>query len=208
MNLSLVLLVLSAFVAYLIYDMFKKSRQEQQIIQAQTASPQATNKLRPTYAAECGILKCLHEEKMNGLKHKSISIHLLEDPAERGELSSEGKMKVREVVEQIQNTHKLHLLVSRNAEVSNPLLKYLRELQLPEIGFQSTEGGVAILRQLNCNIHLESQPLLYKTLVQYLPNVWMTDSARTGEKFINQYKSEWEMLTSLGQLSTARRKEE
>lgn len=115
---------------------------------------------------------------------------------------------MREVVEQIQNTHKLHLLVSRNTEVSNPLLKYLRELQLPEIGFQSTEGGVAILRQLNCNIHLESQPSLYKTLVQYLPNVWMTDSARTGEKFINQYKSEWEMLTSLGQLSTARRKEE
>lgn len=87
MNLSLVLLLLSAFVAYLIYDMFKKSRQEQQIIQAQTASPQATNKLRPSYAAECGILKCLHEEKMNSLKHKSISIHLLEDPAERGELS-------------------------------------------------------------------------------------------------------------------------
>jgi hypothetical protein len=32
------------------------------------------------------------------LKHKSISIHLLEDTAEKGELSSEGKVKIKEVI--------------------------------------------------------------------------------------------------------------
>jgi hypothetical protein len=84
MNLSLVLLVLSAFVAYLIYDMFKKSRQEQQIAQAQSPQIQQGGKLKPSYAAECGILKCLHEDKINNLKHKSISIHLLEETAEKG----------------------------------------------------------------------------------------------------------------------------
>lgn len=54
MNLSLVLLVLSAFVTYLIYDMFKKSRQEQQIVQAQNqaqSGPAQSNKLRPNYSA-------------------------------------------------------------------------------------------------------------------------------------------------------------
>lgn len=91
MNLSLVLLVLSVIVAYLIYDMFKKSRQEQQLAQAQNpqTNPQAQqgSKLKPTYSAECSILKSLHEQKMSGLKHKSISIHLLEESAERGEIS-------------------------------------------------------------------------------------------------------------------------
>ena len=88
MNLSLLLLVLSAFVAYLIYDMFKKSRQEQQIAQAQSPQAPQGNKLKPNYAAECSILKGLHEEKLSKLKHKSISIHLLEETLEKGELSS------------------------------------------------------------------------------------------------------------------------
>lgn len=81
MNLSLILLVLSAFVAYLIYDMFKKSRQEQQIAQVQNPQPQQGGKLKPSYTAECSILKSLHEEKLSNLKHKSISIHLFEETA-------------------------------------------------------------------------------------------------------------------------------
>lgn len=79
MNLSLVLLVLSVFVAYLIFDMFKKARQEQQINQVQQSnvpSNSSTSKLKPSYSVECSILKKLHDEKMNNLKHKSISIHL------------------------------------------------------------------------------------------------------------------------------------
>lgn len=91
MNLSLVLLVLSVIVAYLIYDMFKKSRQEQQLAQAQNpqTNPQAQqgNKLKPSYTTECSILKALHEQKINTLKHKSVSIHLLEESPERAELS-------------------------------------------------------------------------------------------------------------------------
>lgn len=73
------MLVLSAFVAYLIYDMFKKARQEQQIQLAQQAQTRAPpNKLRPNYSAECNILKHLHEQKQSTIKHKSISIHLAE----------------------------------------------------------------------------------------------------------------------------------
>jgi len=88
MNLSLVLLVLSAFVAYLIYDMFKKTRQQQQLAQAQQPQSQfSPGKLRPSYAAECTILRQLYEDKMNNLRHKSISIHLIEEPAEKPELS-------------------------------------------------------------------------------------------------------------------------
>lgn len=54
MNLTLVFLVLSAIATYLIYDTFKKSRQEQQLAQVQNPQPhsqQQTNKLKPTYAA-------------------------------------------------------------------------------------------------------------------------------------------------------------
>lgn len=79
MNLSLVLLVLSIIVAYLIYDMFKKSRQEQQLAQVQASRQHQTNKLRPSYSAECAILKGLYEDKMNSLVHKRITIHLLEE---------------------------------------------------------------------------------------------------------------------------------
>jgi len=51
MNLSLVLFVLSVFVAYLIYDMFKKTRQQQQLAQAQQTQTQLSpGKLRPSYA--------------------------------------------------------------------------------------------------------------------------------------------------------------
>lgn len=57
------------------------------------------------------------------------------------------------------------------------------------------------MRQLNCNIHLESEIALYKTLVQYLPNVWVADAAKTGERLVNQYKNEWDMITSLSQIS-------
>jgi hypothetical protein len=48
---------------------------------------------------------------------------------------------------------------------------------------------VAVLRQLNCHIHLESQQSLYKTIVQYLSNVWLADSGKS-EVAVNQYRSE------------------
>lgn len=60
MNLSLALLILSTMVAYLIYDIFKKSRQEQQIANVQNVQQEQSGKLKPSYTAECGILKCLH----------------------------------------------------------------------------------------------------------------------------------------------------
>ncbi len=60
---------------------------------------------------------------------------------------------------------------------------------------------MAVLRQLNCNIHLESEVSLFKTLVQYLPNVWVADAGKSAENFNNQFRNEWDMLTSLTQIS-------
>lgn len=68
---------------------------------------------------------------MNALRHKSVSIHLLEQTPERAELSAEGREKIKEVIDTIKQTHKLHLLVCRRAEVTNPLVKFLRELGVP-----------------------------------------------------------------------------
>ena len=65
MNLSLVLMVLCAFVGFLLYDMFKKSRQQQELAQAQATSidrsTRSSRALKPNYAAECSILRALHE---------------------------------------------------------------------------------------------------------------------------------------------------
>lgn len=72
---------------------------------------------------------------------------------------------------------------------------------MSEIGFQSIEGAVAVLRQLNCNIHLESEVTLYKTLIQYLPNVWVADAGKTAENLANQFRNEWDMVTALTQIS-------
>ena len=71
---------------------------------------------------------------------------------------------------------------------------------MPEIGFQSIEGAVAVLRQRNCNIHLESEVTLYKTLVQYLPNIWVADAGKTGENMAFQFRNEWDMVNALTQI--------
>jgi hypothetical protein len=129
MNLSLVLLVLSVFVAYLIYDMFKKTRQQQQLAQAQQPQTQfSPGKLRPSYAAECTILRQLHENRMNSLIHKSISIHLIEEPTEKTELSQESIDKLVQIIERVKTTHNVHLLVCRKTVVSNPLINLLRSV--------------------------------------------------------------------------------
>jgi hypothetical protein len=36
---------------------------------------------------------------------------------------------------------------------------------------------------------MESQTQLCKTIMQYIPNILMTDSTKTGEKFSNQFKN-------------------
>ena len=50
MNLSMVFLVLTIFIAYLLYDMFKKSRQQQELTQAQSSNLKVSqSRLKPTY---------------------------------------------------------------------------------------------------------------------------------------------------------------
>lgn len=116
MNLSLVLLVLSAFVGYLLYDMFKKSRQQQELAQSQARtnpSPSNSRSLRPNYAAECSILRTLHADKMDSLKHKSVSIHLSETASPEG--SKVALDKIADIVGQLVKTHRVYLLVCRKA---------------------------------------------------------------------------------------------
>ncbi len=64
-----------------------------------------------------------------------------------------------------------------------------------EIGFESNEGAVAVLRQLSCGVHLESNFDLYKSLSQYLSAIWL---AENGKKEGNpQFKSELNMILGL-----------
>lgn len=55
MNLSLIFLVLSAFIGFLLYDMFKKSRQQQELANAHQSSAQklgaSQSRLKPNYQA-------------------------------------------------------------------------------------------------------------------------------------------------------------
>jgi hypothetical protein len=76
MNLSMVFMVLTIFIAYLLYDMYKKSRQQQELAQAQRTASSPPSRLRPTYQTECSLLHRLHNDKLDSLKHKQLSIHL------------------------------------------------------------------------------------------------------------------------------------
>lgn len=58
------------------------------------------------------------------------------------------------------------------------------------------EGSVAILRQLNCHIHLESDHRLLKIVKQYIPNIWYAGKDEEGyAKYC--FSNEFEMVNSL-----------
>ena len=57
MNLSLIFLVLTIFIAYLLYDMFKKSRQQQELARVQEGGSRTSqSRLKPNYQTECALL--------------------------------------------------------------------------------------------------------------------------------------------------------
>lgn len=84
------------------------------------------------------------------------------------------------------------------------MIEVLRRAGVCEIRYESTEGAVAILRQLSCGTHLEGNYLLYKTMTQYLPVVWLADSSR--EEAVIRFKGEVEMVLGL-EVLTKRTKE-
>lgn len=45
----MVFLVLILFIGYLLYDMFKKSQQQQELAQAQSTAKTSQSRLKPTY---------------------------------------------------------------------------------------------------------------------------------------------------------------
>lgn len=156
MNLSLVFLVLSAFVAFLLYDMFKKSRQQQELAHAQQSSQKmgsSQNRLKPNYQAQCALLHQLHNEKLSSLKRKNVSVHLREADEIEG-WNPEKENQVLSLIKNLLQTHNVYLLRSRKIILRNQLAQTLLKSGVTEIGFESNQGGVAVLRQLNCGAHL------------------------------------------------------
>jgi hypothetical protein len=81
-----------------------------------------------------------------------VSIHLQEENIP--EVTIENITKLRVIIKKLKQTHKIYLLVSKNHDIRNPIVRMLKEEALSEINFQSVEGAVAVLRQLNCGVHL------------------------------------------------------
>jgi hypothetical protein len=131
---------------------------------------------------------------MDGLKHKTVSIHLQED-AELGGLSAELQNQMVNIVKVLLQSFKVYLVVCRKVQERNPIIEVLRRAGVSEVGFESNEGAVAVLRQLSCGTHLEGNLGLYRTLVQYLPVVWLTDSSKQEAQI--QFRNEVEMVMSL-----------
>lgn len=67
------------------------------------------------------------------------------------------------------------------------------------IPFKTIEGAVAILRQLNSFLHLETQAAIYKVVINYLPNIWILNKNQE-ETLVNQVGSETQLMLSLESL--------
>lgn len=91
---------------------------------------------------------------MDSIKTKTISISLTGD---EGQPSEEDVIKVRQIIKKLMETRRLYLLENKN-QLNNNLFKMLKETIGPDfvISFSSVEGAVAILRQMSCGLHLES----------------------------------------------------
>lgn len=85
---------------------------------------------------------------------------------------------MRGVVKQLAENYNVYLLVSRKKNMRNPLVTVLKEAGATEIEYDSTEGAVAVLRQLNCGTHLEGTLGLCNILLQYLPSVWLANASK------------------------------
>lgn len=87
-------------------------------------------------------------------------------------------------------------------------MRRLLKTGVNEIGFESNEGAVAVLRQLTCTVHLESSAALHKVLIQYLPNVWLWDASQPTSVAGNHYQTEEEMVGTLSFLLSKKPKDE
>jgi len=84
------------------------------------------------------------------------------------------------------------------------LIEVIREAGAIELGFETTEGAVAVLRQLSCTTHLEGNLTLCNIILQYLPVVWLSSPSKVENAY--NFKSELDMVTNLD-LSLKRKKE-
>lgn len=64
-------------------------------------------------------------------------------------------MHVINIIKTLIQTHNVYLLICRKKVVRNQLIEAIKMGGGIEIGYEGTEGAVAVLRQLNCGTHLE-----------------------------------------------------
>ena len=64
------------------------------------------------------------------------------------------KEHVKSVVKAMVQTHNVYLLVCRRKMVRNELIEAIRQAGAIDLGYDTTEGAVAVLRQLSCTTHL------------------------------------------------------
>ena len=82
------------------------------------------------------------------------------------------------IVKGLLETYNVYLLVCRKKVVKNQLIESIRAAGATVIGYEATEGAVAVLRQLNCGTHLEGNLALCNIILQYLPVVWLANTSK------------------------------
>lgn len=108
---------------------------------------------------------------MDSIKSKTISIHL----SGQGTEASEAEIvKVRSIISKLLATRRIYLLENKN-QPPNKLFQLMKELVGPEftIPYTSLDGAVAILRQMSCGLHLESEISLHVKIRQYIHKIWL-----------------------------------
>ena len=140
---------------------------------------------------------------MEALKHKNISLHLEEENF-IADFTESARNQVKNIMQQFVKSHNVYLLVCRRKMVRSQLIEVIREVGAIEIGFESTEGAVAILRQLSCTTHLEGNLNLCNIILQYLPVVWHSSSSKVENAY--NFRSELDMVLNL-ELSLKKKKE-
>jgi hypothetical protein len=92
---------------------------------------------------------------------------------------------------------RVYLLEKQNASLGT-IHKILKEMLDPTfiIPYNSTEGAIAIVRQLSCTLHLESEMPLYTKIRQYINKIWIV-GADPNQGALREFNTEMEMVEML-----------
>ena len=87
------------------------------------------------------------------------------------------------IIKTLLQIHNVYLLLCRKRLLKSQLAMAVRKGGATVLGFDTNDGAVAVLRQLNCGAHLEGDLPLYNILVQYLPAVWVSNPQKLDAPF-------------------------